>query len=127
MSTIIDFSDEPKYTIKSVCAQTGIRAVTLRAWERRHEVLNPHRSENRYRLYSERDIAVLRWIKNRVDSGISISSAVSELKSMSRTGLWPEAIPTGPATQPITRTTPPSQYASKLFKALIRHNEISGG
>ena len=41
MSTIIDFSDEPKYTIKAVCAKTGIRAVTLRAWERRHEVLNP--------------------------------------------------------------------------------------
>lgn len=127
MSTIIDFSDEPKYTIKSVCAQTGIRAVTLRAWERRHEVLNPHRSENRYRLYSERDIAVLRWIKNRVDSGISISSAVSELKSLSRTGLWPEAIPSVPTALPTTRTTPPSQYASKLFQALIRHNESQAG
>ena len=85
MSTIVDFSDEPKYTIKSVCEKTGIRAVTLRAWKRRHEVLNPYRSENRYRLYSERDVALLRWIKNRVDSGTSISSAVSELKSMSRT------------------------------------------
>jgi DNA-binding transcriptional MerR regulator len=127
MSTIIDFSDEPKYTIKSVCAKTGIRAVTLRAWERRHEVLNPHRSENRYRLYSERDIAVLRWIKNRVDSGISISSAVGELKSMSRHGLWPEAIPSGPSTQPTIPNTPPDQYASKLLQALLRHNESQAG
>ena len=63
MTTLVDFSEEPKYTIKAVCGQTGIRAVTLRAWERRHELLNPHRSENRYRLYSERDVAILRWIK----------------------------------------------------------------
>ncbi len=127
MSTIIDFSDEPKYTIKSVCAKTGIRAVTLRAWERRHEVLNPHRSENRYRLYSERDIAVLRWIKNRVDGGISISSAVSELKTMNRNGLWPEAIPSVPSLQPTKSTTPPDQYASKLFQALLRHDESMAG
>ena len=67
-----------------------------------------YRSENRYRLYSERDIAVLRWIKNRVDGGLSISSAVSELKSMNRSGLWPEVdpqcalhyLPTSPTTPP---------------------------
>lgn len=62
MTTINDFSEEPRYTIKSVSVQTGIRPVTLRAWERRHDLLSPHRSENRYRLYSERDIAILRWI-----------------------------------------------------------------
>ncbi len=34
MASIIEFSDEPRYTIKSVSVQTGIRPVTLRAWER---------------------------------------------------------------------------------------------
>jgi MerR family transcriptional regulator, light-induced transcriptional regulator len=123
MTTILDFSDEPQYTIKAVCAQTGIRAVTLRAWERRHEVLNPHRSENRYRLYSEQDIAILRWVKSRVDNGISISSAVNELKSMNKNGIWPEAIPTGPSILPTLRTTPPDQYSKRLYDALIRHDE----
>jgi DNA-binding transcriptional MerR regulator/methylmalonyl-CoA mutase cobalamin-binding subunit len=127
MTTIIDFSDEPKYTIKAVSAQTGIRAVTLRAWERRHEVLNPYRSENRYRLYSERDVAVLRWIKNRVDDGLSISSAVSELKSMNRSGLWPEAIPSAPSTLPTSPAVPPNQYARNLLQALLRHNESLAG
>ena len=51
MTAINNFSDEPRYTIKSVSVQTGIRPVTLRAWERRHDLLNPHRSDNRYRLY----------------------------------------------------------------------------
>ena len=31
MPSIIDFSDEPRYTIKVVSVQTGIRPVTLRA------------------------------------------------------------------------------------------------
>lgn len=93
MAHISDLPDEPKYTIKTVYRQTGIRPVTLRAWERRHEVLNPHRSENRYRLYSERDVAVLRWIKSRVDNGMPIRDAVSELRAMQKQGLWPEVLP----------------------------------
>jgi hypothetical protein len=43
MATIEDLPDDPKYTIKSVSTQTGIRPVTLRAWERRYELLSPHR------------------------------------------------------------------------------------
>src|SRR5512133_2526001 len=97
MSTIVDLPNDPKFTIKTVASQTGIRPVTLRAWERRHEVLNPHRGDNRYRLYSERDVAILRWLKNRVDSGISISNAVSELRSMTNNHIWPEAVPLAPA------------------------------
>jgi DNA-binding transcriptional MerR regulator/methylmalonyl-CoA mutase cobalamin-binding subunit len=123
MTTLVEFSDEPKYTIKTVCTQTGIRAVTLRAWERRHELLNPHRSENKYRLYSERDVAILRWIKNRIDSGVSISSAVTELRSVMRSGAAPEAVPTGPSTIPVQRTIPPAQYSKQLYQALVGHDE----
>jgi methanogenic corrinoid protein MtbC1/transposase-like protein len=124
MVSISDFSDEPKYTIKAVATKTGIRPVTLRAWERRHEVLTPHRAGNQYRLYSERDIAILRWLKGRVDNGVTISSAISELRTMTRSGQWPEAMPSGPATVVTTRSTiPPAQYAAKLYDALIRHDE----
>jgi methanogenic corrinoid protein MtbC1 len=62
-----------------------------------------------------------------VDDGISISNAVNELKSMNRNGLWPEAIPNAPSIQPTLPTTPPDQYASKLFQALLRHNESLAG
>lgn len=125
MASIEEYPDEPKYTIKTVCAQTGIRPVTLRAWERRHEVLSPYRSDNRYRLYSERDVAVLRWIKNRVDSGISISNAVNELRSMQKNGIWPEAIPNIPTTMPSAQASPPERYARLLYKALINHDEAT--
>ena len=125
MPNIIDLSDDPKYTIKTVASQTGIRPVTLRAWERRHEVLTPHRSDNRYRLYSERDVAILRWLKNRIDSGISISIAVSELRSMTNKDMWPEAVPSAPVRQAGYNATPPEQYASRLAQSLMQHDETS--
>ena len=127
MIPISELHDVPKYNIKSVCTQTGIRPVTLRAWERRHEVLTPHRAENRYRLYSDRDVALLRWIKNRVDEGVSISSAVSELRSMLRNGVWPETSSVS-VDAPVRKSdAPPSDYAHGLYQALIQHDEARAG
>jgi methanogenic corrinoid protein MtbC1 len=123
MTRIPDLPDDPKFTIKTVASQTGIRPVTLRAWERRHEVLTPHRADNRYRLYSERDVAILRWLKNRVDEGVSISGAVSELRSMTSNNAWPEAIPTAPLPSAKGSNTPPAHYARQLYQALVRHDE----
>lgn len=123
MSTIDSFSDIPKYSIKTVCVQTGIRAVTLRAWERRYNILTPHRTNSNYRNYSERDIAVLRWLKLRVDAGISISAAAAELAEMRTLGNWPEAIPALEATSRAVAPNPPNQYAERLFAVLIAHDE----
>lgn len=127
MATIVDLPDEPKFTIRVVAAQTGILPVTLRAWERRHEILNPHRADNRYRLYSERDVAILRWLKNRVDDGVSISNAVSELRSMGKNNDWPEPITAAPSPASSTSDTPPGQYARQLFLALVKHDENRAG
>jgi DNA-binding transcriptional MerR regulator len=84
MSSVAELSDAPKYNVKAVCAQTGIRPVTLRAWECRYSLLTPHRTNSNYRLYSERDVAVLRWLKLRVDAGQAISAAVTEYKDLRR-------------------------------------------
>lgn len=125
LTTIDAISDDPKYTIKSVCDQTGILPVTLRAWERRHEVLNPHRGDNRYRLYSERDIATLRWIKGRIETGISISSAVAELRQLQKNGGQLETTPDIPFSQPKPAVPPiqADQIAHQLYLALIKHDE----
>ncbi len=71
------FSDLPMFNTKAVVQQTGIPAPTLRAWERRYNLIAPERANNTYRLYSERDIALIRWLKERVDSGMSISKAIA--------------------------------------------------
>ncbi|MCW1969090.1 MAG: cobalamin-dependent protein [Anaerolineae bacterium] len=73
------YSDAPVFNIKAVTQRTGISAPTLRAWERRYNVLSPSRSDGNYRLFSERDIAILNWLNERLQSGMSISRAVALL------------------------------------------------
>jgi MerR family transcriptional regulator, light-induced transcriptional regulator len=78
------YADVPLFNTKAVVQQTGITAPTLRAWERRYLILSPERASNDYRLYSERDIAVIRWLKDRVDTGMSISQAVALLRHLEK-------------------------------------------
>lgn len=84
------YDDRPVYTIKTVVQDTGIAPATLRAWERRYGVLSPGRSDGGYRLYSERDVATLRWLKAQVDAGVSISRAVALLQMHHEAGENPE-------------------------------------
>ncbi len=76
------YSDMPLYNTKAVVRQTGVPAPTLRAWERRYGILAPRRGENDYRLYSERDIAIVTWLHERIASGLTISQAIALLRSL---------------------------------------------
>lgn len=71
------YSDAPMFNTKSAVQQTGVPGPTLRAWERRYTLLAPERANNTYRLYSERDIVLIRWLKERVDTGMTISQAIA--------------------------------------------------
>jgi MerR family transcriptional regulator, light-induced transcriptional regulator len=88
------YPDDPIYNMKAVTQRTGIPAATLRAWERRYHALAPRRSDGNYRLYSERDIAVLRWLQTQLDAGLSISRAVALLERLrQREGAAPATHP----------------------------------
>ena len=89
-SRLSGYHDAPVYTIKTVVHVTGITPATLRAWERRYGVLSPGRSEGGYRLYSERDIATLLWLKHQVGAGVAISRAVALLNMHHQAGEEPE-------------------------------------
>ena len=89
-SRFAGYDDTPIYTIKTVVQETGISPATLRAWERRYGVLKPGRSDGGYRLYSERDIAKLHWLKSQVDAGVAISRAVALLALYHQAGQQPE-------------------------------------
>lgn len=75
------YSDLPLFNTKAVVHQTGVPGPTLRAWERRYSILVPRRGDNDYRLYSERDIATVTWLRERAQSGMTISQAIALLKS----------------------------------------------
>lgn len=74
-----EYATTPLYNIKAVVQATEISSSTLRAWERRYQMCAPQRSESGYRLYSDRDIAKIRWLKAQVDAGMAISQAVAWL------------------------------------------------
>jgi DNA-binding transcriptional MerR regulator len=56
---------------------TGVEPVTLRAWERRYGVPRPGRGDGAYRLYSEREAAVVRWMYACVRAGLPASRAAA--------------------------------------------------
>lgn len=78
------------YRIKRVAHLTGINPATLRAWERRYQLLTPRRSPAGYRLYTDEDIAILARIKRLIDEGLSIGEALDQVRH-SATPLSPHA------------------------------------
>ncbi len=124
MVSIAEYANEGKYTIKVLSERTGVRPVTLRAWERRYDLLDPDREDNNYRLYSERDIQIIRWVTQRMDEGLSISKAVKEYKKLRAQGIWPDALPSVLIPERIKEPAhPPKTYAKKLFTAFTNHDE----
>lgn len=63
----------PVYPISAVSRMTGVRTVTLRAWEHRHGLVRPSRTERGYRLYTDRDVLRIREIVKLLGSGIPVS------------------------------------------------------
>lgn len=67
---------EPVYNTRAVVQRTGVPADTFRAWERRYGLPCPARTGGNQRLYSDRDIATIAWLRDRTGSGMTISQAI---------------------------------------------------
>src|SRR5512133_2753216 len=87
----------PAFNLKVVLKETGIAADTLRAWERRYGLPMPQRSAGGHRLYSQRDIEIVKWLMKRQAEGLSISRAVD---------LWKEQLVSG--SDPLAGSVPQS-------------------
>ncbi len=59
--------------IRTVANLTGINPVTLRAWERRYNLITPQRTPKGHRLYTEDDVDLIKQVLELLDQGISIS------------------------------------------------------
>jgi len=101
-------SEKPVYNLKVVLKETGIKADLLRAWERRYGLPMPQRSAGGHRLYSQRDIATIKWLIARQNEGLSISSAVEHWKEIEAEGRDPLGDHQSPELAPLTRFTPDS-------------------
>lgn len=65
----------PTYNLGAITRETGLNADTLRAWERRYNLPQPARSAGGQRLYSPRDLEIVKWLISRQKEGLRISQA----------------------------------------------------
>ncbi|MCA9932419.1 MAG: cobalamin B12-binding domain-containing protein [Ardenticatenaceae bacterium] len=93
----------PAFNMKVIVQETGIKPDTLRAWERRYGLPDPQRTDGGHRLYSEYDIALVKWLMGRQVEGMSISRAVKMLKQLQETGQDPllSSVNKPPLTSPL--------------------------
>lgn len=118
----------PVYNTRAVVLRTGVPADTFRAWERRYGLPAPARSEGNQRLYSDRDIATIGWLRDQTRSGLTISQAVELFKSRERTQSQPGLVPDAPETAPGAQLAPAiaddrlGRYATGLVEALLAYD-----
>ena len=66
-----------EFTIGEVASMIGFSPHTIRAWERRHKILKPHRTPSGQRRYSVEDVELLREVINGVVvRGLTLKVAV---------------------------------------------------
>jgi DNA-binding transcriptional MerR regulator len=65
--------------IAALAVRTGVAPDTLRKWEQRYHILKPARTAGGQRRYSERDVARVEWLRERLEEGYRIGEAASLL------------------------------------------------
>lgn len=56
---------------------TGLSKEVLRVWEKRYRLVSPQRGSNRYRLYTEEDLKILKYLVKEIELGQSIGELAS--------------------------------------------------
>jgi DNA-binding transcriptional MerR regulator/methylmalonyl-CoA mutase cobalamin-binding subunit len=67
-----DTESAATYSIKAVAEATGLTVETLRAWERRYQVIEPKRGAGGHRLYTTHDVSRLRRLQETTARGHAI-------------------------------------------------------
>src|SRR5215212_3356716 len=119
LEEIIRASDRPSYNTAAVEKQTGLRPATFRAWERRYGFPKPRRLSGNQRLYSDRDIAAIRWLVRRTGEGLAISQAIPLLQTRLRDGAVVERRDGTPSGRPTMA------LADDLTRALLAFDSTS--
>jgi methanogenic corrinoid protein MtbC1 len=103
--------DAPLVRIGELSRRTGVGVDTLRAWERRYDLLRPQRSAGGFRLYVPGDQERVAAMKALIDSGVSAAEAariaVSEPAAEGRR----------------TAAEPGGDHVARLLGALARFDE----
>ena len=76
-----EFKDKLYYSIKEVSEIVGVKASTLRFWEKNFKILNPPRTDTKRRRYTKTDLEIALLIKDILHNrGMKISGAKTIIK-----------------------------------------------
>ncbi len=67
---------ESGYSIKDLEVLSGIKMHTIRIWEKRYDLLNPHRTDSNIRWYDDSDLKRLLNVSLLTKNGYKISKIV---------------------------------------------------
>jgi MerR family transcriptional regulator, light-induced transcriptional regulator len=107
------------HRIHRVAKLTGLSKDVIRVWERRFALLKPTRGANRYRNYSDEDVALLRFLKEQLDAGGSIG----ELSKLGREELLDRARASAPQVSFVDNTF--SRLLRELLSTLNPFNRVT--
>ena len=105
---------EKLYTIGTVSKLTGIPPITLRAWERRYELIEPVRKDSGHRLYTRDHIDRINRITQLQSQGMRLSQIQPEMLEPEVTGSEE-----GPAAESIW-----ARYIESMISAVIELDNI---
>jgi DNA-binding transcriptional MerR regulator len=81
--TVREVAEEHGYLrIGELARRAGVTPAVLRTWEKRYGLLSPARSSGGLRLYSERDEALLRRMRDQLRAGLSTAEAARVAKRL---------------------------------------------
>ena len=107
--------DESLVPIRTVSSLTGVNSVTLRAWERRYDLIKPVRTPKGHRLYTMADVDLIHQVVALLDNGMSIGQ-------VSRVLATDQARPE-PARESPLDGGPWRNYQDRLLRAISTFDE----
>lgn len=106
---------------------TGVSAATLRAWERRYGIPAPQRTASAYRLYTERDVELIKRVRELCEGGIAPAQAaqmVQAARGSREESVRLEADTAELATQKILAGV--DRFDGDMIEAAVRHAMFLG-
>ena len=114
-----DLPSDGLVPIRTVSSLTGVNSVTLRAWERRYDLIKPVRTPKGHRLYTMADVDLIHQVVTLLDNGMSIGQVRQVLDAGQERP--------GPALESPSGFSPWRNYQERLLRAIaaFEDNELS--
>lgn len=107
-----------RYGMGTLARLTGLSPALLRAWEKRHDLLQPRRTEGGHRYYTEDDLRVLREVTRMLDGG----ARIGEVAALGREALLQRGSVPPPEPGPVPERVP-EELVERLVEAASELDE----